>query len=269
MSKQLPHSIAPFKWADDGFPYLGILITDSMSKLFNANFRPLVEKIERDFDRWSTLPLSLARRINLIKMVVMPKFLYLFQHIPVYITKSFFDKLDGTISKFLWGNKPAQIRKAILQSPKSDGGLALLNLRRYYWAANVQKILHWLDDSCDSPPAWAHLEKETSHLSVRSAICSQLPLPLSSLRANPIVSASLKRWTQLRKNLGLQSPSILSPLFKNHTFRPSTMDLAFKIWKSKGIISIKDLSTDGIFCLSQSSHQNFTCQAPTSFVFPS
>lgn len=231
-----------------------------MSKLFNANFRPLVKKIERDFDCWSTLPLSLARRINLIKMVVMPKFLYLFQHIPVYITKSFFDKLDGTISKFLWGNKPARIRKAILQSPKSDGGLALLNLRRYYWAANVQKILHWLDDTCDSPPAWAHLEKETSHL--RSAICSQLPLPLSSLRANPIVSASLKRWSQLRKNLGLQSPSILSPLFKNHHYHGPHS----KFGKVK-VSSVLKTFTQMAFFVFHRALIKLTCQAPTFFVF--
>lgn len=153
-----------------GFRCLGILITDSMSKLFKNSlkfFRSVVEKTGRDFDRWSTLPLSLAARINLIKMVVMPKFLYLFQHIPIYITKSFFDKLDGTISKFLWGNKPARIRKAILQSPKSEGGLALPILRRYYWAANVQKMLYCLDDTCDSPPPLpGHIWKRKLHTSL-------------------------------------------------------------------------------------------------------
>ena len=247
LSKQLPRSVAPFKWADNGFRYLGVFITDSISSMFSTNFRPLVEKIEEDFARWSALPLSLAGRINLIKMVVMPKFLYLFQHIPIYINKSFFDKIDGTISKFLWGNKPARIQKAILQSSKSDGGLALPNLRRYYWAANVQQILYWMDDSGDSLPVWAQVEKETSHLCLRSALCSQLPLPLLSLRANPVVSGSLKIWSQLRRSLGLQGSSILSPLLRNHAFTPSTMDPVFKIWKNKGIISIKDLYTDNIF----------------------
>ena len=70
---------------------------------------------------------------------------------------------------------------------------------------------------------------------------------MTSLRANPIVSASLKIWNQLRKNFGLQGPSTLSPLLKNHAFKPSNIDPTFKIWHSKGIISIKDLYTDGIF----------------------
>ena len=69
--------------------------------MFHKNILPLVVKTESGFDRWSVLPLSLMGRINLIKMVVLPKFLYLFQHIPVLIAKSFFDKLDRVISKFL------------------------------------------------------------------------------------------------------------------------------------------------------------------------
>jgi len=34
-------------------------------------------------EHWAKLPLSLAGRISLIKMTVLPKFLYLFQHIPI------------------------------------------------------------------------------------------------------------------------------------------------------------------------------------------
>ncbi len=151
--KQLPHFLTSFKWTANRFHYLGIFITTSMSDMFRDNFLPLIEKAERDFDHWSILPLSLMCQINLIKMVVLPKFLYLFQHVTIFITKSFFDKLDRMISKFLWGNKPAQIQKAILQSPKSDGGLALPNLRRFYWAANVQKLLQWINNECDSLPA--------------------------------------------------------------------------------------------------------------------
>ncbi len=99
----------------------------------------------------------------------------------------------------------------------------------------------------DCPPAWIQLEKATLHLSLRSALCSQLPLPVTSLRANPVISASLKIWNQLRKTLGLQGPSVLSPLYKNHAFKPSNSDPTFKTWHDKGIISIKDLYIDRVF----------------------
>lgn len=132
LARQLPHSIVPFKWADNGFRYLGVFITQSVSDMFCANFPPLIEEARNDFLRWSTLPLSLAGRINLVKMVTLPN---LFQPVPVYITTTFFDKLDRITSKFPWGNRTARIQRAILQIPKRDGGLALRNFRRYYWAA--------------------------------------------------------------------------------------------------------------------------------------
>lgn len=129
LAKQLPRSLSGFKWSTDGLSYLGVHITTAVSDLFRKNFLPLVAKTASDFERWVALPLSLVGRANLIKMVILPKFLYLFQHIPVLISKSFFDKLDTVISKFLWGGKPARIRKTILQSSKSEGGLALPNFR--------------------------------------------------------------------------------------------------------------------------------------------
>lgn len=246
-AKQLSHSFAPFKLADDSFRYLGIVITASLPDMFKANFLSLAKRIEDDLNRWTALPLSLIGRVNLIKMVVMPKFLYLFQHIPIFISRSFFNKLDGIISRFLWGPKPARIRRTILQSPKRAGGLSLPNFRMLYWAANVQKMLFWMDDTHSSLPIWSQLELSASHVSLRSVLCSPLPLPLTHLRSNPIVSASLKIWNSLRKTLGLQGPSLFSPLFKNHAFRPSITDPTFKIWHNKGIICVMDLYSNDIF----------------------
>lgn len=111
LAKQLPHSIVPFKWSSNALRYLGIHIITSLSDPYRNNLAPLVVKTEGDFDRWSTLPLSLVGRINLIKMVVLPKFLYFFQHLPVLLTKSFVDTLDKKISTFLLNGKPARIRK--------------------------------------------------------------------------------------------------------------------------------------------------------------
>ena len=38
--------------------------------------------------RWAKLPLSIVSRISLIKMIVLPKFIYLFQNIPILIKKT-------------------------------------------------------------------------------------------------------------------------------------------------------------------------------------
>lgn len=194
-------------------------------------------------ERW---PLSLAGRISLIKMTVLPKFLYLFQHIPIFLKKKFFMDLDKQIISFLWGNGTARIRKSILELPKNKGGFALPNFLHYYWACNIQKIVYWRNNLNSEPPCWAYLEQSSARLSLHSVICSQLPLP-TNISSNLVVSHSVKIWTQFRKQTGLHRFSTLSPIIKNHSFAPSNMDEAFRIWFDKGIRTIDDLYEGGVF----------------------
>ncbi|KAJ0001377.1 hypothetical protein NQD34_006397 [Periophthalmus magnuspinnatus] len=122
-----PLASLPFKVSLQSIRYLGIYITREFSDLFKTNFNPLLDQLTQDLHRWSMLPLSLAGRISCIKMNILPKFLYLFQCIPVFIPKRFFQSLDSSIAQFLWNKKPPRIRKIALQKGREDGGLALPN----------------------------------------------------------------------------------------------------------------------------------------------
>ena len=118
-----------------------------------------MDRTKTDLDRWSNLPLSLAGRINVVKMTVMPRFLYLFQMIPIFLPKSYFARLDRFISVFIWNKKPARIKKASLERVKSDGGLGLPNFLFYYWAANIVKLTHWITMFADKEgPVWNDME---------------------------------------------------------------------------------------------------------------
>jgi len=87
--KMLFHNF-PFSVSKDSFTYLGVYVTYKYKDLFHKNFETAFNKGKQDMERWSTLPLSLAGRINSIEMTMMPRFLFLFQAVPVFIPKSFF-----------------------------------------------------------------------------------------------------------------------------------------------------------------------------------
>lgn len=87
-SANYPTSSVPFRKMSDGFKYLGIMVTRSLNALFKSNFGQLMDRCKEDFTRWSVLPLSLVGRINLIKMVTLPPFLYLFLNIHIFIKKN-------------------------------------------------------------------------------------------------------------------------------------------------------------------------------------
>ena len=248
LAKSISPAFFPFRHVTDGFKYLGVYVTDSFNQLFPKNFTPLLEKCRVDFARWSSLPLSLIGRVNLVKMVILPKFLYLFTHIPVYIKKPFFRSLDHLIASFLWGNKNPRIKRSTLQLPKVLGGLALPNFLHYYWACNIQKLLFWVANPANVEcPTWVDMELSSSKLSLHSLVCSQLPLSASKFSPNPVVNNSVKIWIHFRKSLGLHRASNLAPILNNHLFLPSCSDSAFRIWSDKGITKLGDLYNQETF----------------------
>lgn len=83
----------PFINAINGFKYLGIVITPTIDKLVSANYNPVITKVCETVDRWSSLPISLIGRINIIKMNILPKFLYLFRSIPLSPPLGFFSNM--------------------------------------------------------------------------------------------------------------------------------------------------------------------------------
>ena len=124
-AKKIRASALLFRLAQTTFRYLGINIAHSLSALLKLNYTKLVLDIRSDLERWNSLPLSLAGRINLVKMNILPRLLFLFNCLPVFLPKSFFQTLDKTILKFIWAGKNPRARKVVLQRSKQEGGLAL------------------------------------------------------------------------------------------------------------------------------------------------
>lgn len=235
----------PFSVSESGFKYLGINITPTFSGLYEGNFTPLLGKLKSDLQRWSTIYLSLAGKINCIKMNVLPRFLYLFQSIPIFLPKSFFRSLDGLILSFVWGGKISRIRKIFLERPKQDGGLALPNFMFYYWAANLQKILYWFQ----SPNIdWCRAEAQFCKKSSLSALLtSRLPFSPSRFCSSPVVTSTLRIWMQFRQTFHLTELSMLSPICDNPLFPASKLDATFKQWEGLGLKTCKDFFINGVF----------------------
>lgn len=73
----------PFNNAVNGFKYLGITITPTIEDLVSCNYDPMISTVTESMNSWSSMPISLLGHINVIKMNILPKFLYLFQSIPL------------------------------------------------------------------------------------------------------------------------------------------------------------------------------------------
>lgn len=138
----------PFKVVENKFTYLGIPVTSKHKNLFKENFLPLLSHVKQCLTQWSPLSTPFVRWINSVKMTILLKFQYLFQSLPVFIPKSFFETLDSILSFYIWRGKRPCLNKSHLQKSKDSGGMALPNFWLYYWAANIRAVKCWSHFHC-------------------------------------------------------------------------------------------------------------------------
>ena len=133
----------PVKIVHDCISYLGLKISKNPKYLLKMNLLEAIDKFKCSIEYWRTLPLPMIGRVNAIKMVSLPTFLYLFQNLPVFISADHFKRIETIILDFIWGYKKHRLSKKHLFRSTLDGGLGLPVFKYYYWAANARAMAYW------------------------------------------------------------------------------------------------------------------------------
>lgn len=226
----------PFNNAVNGFKYLGITITPSIKDLVSCNYDHMISTVNESMNSWSSMPISLLGRINIIKMNILPKFLYLFQSIPLPPPPQFFSKMKQLFTKFIWNNTRSRLRLSLLYLPYERGGLQLPNLQWYFWAAQIRVAMYWFSPEPYLP--WVQIESIcTKGQQLDTYLYSASVKKLKRLTANPFVRNTINVWHNVQSFLGESTLfSGFSPIWGNDNFSPGKKTKVLKCGQQRASV---------------------------------
>lgn len=120
------------------------MLRNKCRSLVEDNYLKVKKELSRELEGWQSTQLSWLGKIATIKMMVLPKLIFLFQTIPILMKPFFFSEQNKLVSKFVWAGKKPRVKLKNMQHVKERTGLGVPNWQLYYQAAALTWIREWV-----------------------------------------------------------------------------------------------------------------------------
>ena len=144
---------AKIRWVDE-IKILGMYFRDSITNITELNLEKKLVLLENDIAQWKRRYITPVGKITVIKSLLLAKLVHIFMALP-NPSDQYIKRIEGTLYKFLWNDKPDRIKRTkIVQSYKFDG-LQMIDLTSFLHALK----LSWLKRLFNSTAVWTDMAK--------------------------------------------------------------------------------------------------------------
>ena len=130
-------------WSNAPIRILGIFISHDSKKMIEFNLQNKITSIQKLFRSWSLRGLSLLGRVTIAKTLAISQFIFAASVISV--SKDILKKVNSCIYNFLWNGGSEKIKREVLNSEHSKGGLKMLDLNTMINANRIMWVKRFLD----------------------------------------------------------------------------------------------------------------------------
>lgn len=173
-------------------------------------------------------------------MVLLPKALYLLEHVSTCVPRAFFDRLHAMMATFVWGRARRKLALRTLQRAKQQGGAALPDFFIYFLAGQLRYLTSWVSTGAETNAEY-HLQ---TYLQINTMWPVQEGIHLFRGSALPLHRLAHQVWRAL-KPIDYKDLLDVLPLWDN-ALLPSLEYLeGVDVWKKSGVFTLKDLYKEG------------------------
>ena len=119
------YNLSQFAWSNKDITVLGVTIAHE--DIVSKNYVDIIPKVKSILNAWNNRGLSLMGKVQVVNTLVASLFVYRMMVLPS-IPKNIVKNVENIIRDYIWGGRKSKISFKILQNPKQEGGLNLVNL---------------------------------------------------------------------------------------------------------------------------------------------
>lgn len=167
--------------------------------------------------------------IELVKSMLLPQFLFLFQSLPIELFPATLGRWQSVLNKFVWNARHPRIGFHHISKPSFEGGFGYPDLKFYYVAAQLRAVYFLL--KVVTPPGWVDIEETcVKPFLLKDVTWNARKFRPSSVGCNPFLSLTLKVWDRYWELLA-PTPSLVSSFLGQEWFLPARSPYSFLLWR--------------------------------------